>query len=230
MPRIRLTISSDMFDISPQEATIRENLPVRTLLAETRKEFNLPEDASYSLRDERTGKMLEADKTLEQQNIQTGAQLVFNMERRAPPRQNAAVHGFEKHPIGGMVQPYLREQSTGHVFEIQWQPAIIGRPDPTNTQSVQFLAVDLGNFEGSKSVSRYHARISEEAGKFYVESLADHNPAYLNKSIVRVGERRLLEQGDLITVGKINLVFGVRGNTMRAPGAGPSSTSNAPRQ
>jgi len=217
MPRIRLTIVSDLFDVSPQEVSIRENLPVRTFLTETRKEFMFPEEDIYSLRVESTGKALEPDKTLEQQNVQTGAQLVLVREQRARGiREAVAVRPEERRVIGnGVIQPYFREQGTGKIFELRFQPALIGRPDPQNPQTAEALAVNLGNFEGAKSVSRYHARITEDNGQFYLESLADHNPAYLNRSIVRVGERRLVLPNDIVTVGKFDLLFGARSGSTR---------------
>jgi hypothetical protein len=90
MARTVLTITSDLFDDSSQEASIRENLPVRTLIAEARKEFNLPE-GNYSLIMKSSGKMLDPEKTLEQSGVQTGAVLILNRERRAPVREMSSV-------------------------------------------------------------------------------------------------------------------------------------------
>jgi len=214
MARIVLTIISELFDVPNQEASIRENLPARTVLAEARKEFNLPEDGVYSLRVQSTGKILDPDKTLEQQSVQTGAVLLLNRERRAAIREVAVQAGASRITLGGAARPFLREDTTGKNFDITFQPAIIGRPDPTNPRSVELLAVNLGPLDASKSVSRYHARISEENNQYFLESLADHNPAYLNGSIVRVGEKRLLKPGDKVRTGKISLTFGVRGQTV----------------
>jgi hypothetical protein len=211
MPRIELTIASDMFD-KDQDASIRENLPVRTLITEIRREFQMPDDAMYSLRVQSTGKVLDPEKTLEQQNVSSGAILIFNRERRAAVRE-AVVGVGARNPIPGPLRPFVREDSSGAIFEIQFSPAIIGRPDPTNPESTDLLAVNVGPFDSAKSVSRYHARVSEDDGEYFLESLADHNPAYLNDSIVRMGEKRLLMQGDKIRVGKISLTFGVRVQT-----------------
>lgn len=212
MPRIEITIASDIFD-KDQDASIRENLPVRTLLSEIRREFQLPEDAVYSLRVQSTGKVLDPEKTLEQQGVSSGAILIFNRERRAAVREAAAGVGGTRTPIPGPLRPFLREDSSGAIFELQFSPAIIGRPDPTNPESAELLAVNVGPFDSAKSVSRYHARVIEDDGEYFLESLADHNPAYLNDSIVRIGEKRLLMQGDKVRVGKIMLTFGVRVQT-----------------
>jgi hypothetical protein len=89
MTRLVVTISSDLFDSPEQEASVRENLPVRTLIEETIKEFNLPEDALYVLRVESNGRLLDPEKTLEQQGIKTGERLLFSRERRAARREAA---------------------------------------------------------------------------------------------------------------------------------------------
>jgi hypothetical protein len=213
--RINLTIISDLFDEPNQEASVRENLPVRTLISEARKEFNLPDEGVYAIRIEESGKALDPDKTLEQQGVRAGMILRLARERRAPVREVVVGAGVSRVVLAGPNRPFLREDVTGKVFDIMFQPALIGRPDPTNPQSVELLAVNLGPFEGSKSVSRYHARITEEKGKFFLESLADHNPAHLNGSIVRIGDKRLLMAGDKLTIGKITLSFGLRGQTIQ---------------
>ncbi len=210
MARTVLTITSDLFDDSSQEASIRENLPVRTLIAEARKEFNLPE-GNYSLIMKSSGKMLDPEKTLEQSGVQTGAVLILNRERRAPVREMSSVmEDFSRRLISGTNRAFLREEESGHIFEIQWQPAIIGRPDANNPASASTLAVNLGPLEGSKTVSRHHARITEQGGQFFVESMADHNPTYLNEGLVRAGERRVLQPDDKIRVGKFSFVFGLK--------------------
>ncbi len=211
MARTVLTINSDLFNDEPdQEASIRENLPVRTLLAETRREFNLPE-ANYTFKVKSTGKVLDPEKTLEQMGVHTGAVLVLARERRAPVAEPLMSTDISrKLPITGPYHASLREDESGQGFEIQWQPAIIGRPDASNPNSVEMLAVNLGPFEGSKTVSRFHARITEQSGQYFIESITDHNPTYLNDSLIRMGERRFLQTGDKIRIGKFSFTFTIR--------------------
>ncbi|GAB4546938.1 MAG: hypothetical protein OHK0023_07390 [Anaerolineae bacterium] len=216
MTRTVITIISDLFDSAEQEASIRENLQIKTLIEETLKEFNLPEDALYALRIESSGKVLDPERTLEQQNIKTGERLLFTRERRAPRREAVVAGGASRAILTGPRRSFFREDSTGHIFDIAFQPAIIGRPDHQNPAANELLAVNLEGFEGAKSVSRYHARITEgEEGRMFIESLAEHNPAYLNGTIVRVGEKRVLMAGDKVRVGQISLTYGSRtGNTV----------------
>src|SRR5262249_3688285 len=108
MPRIILTISSPLFD-EDQEVSIRENLPGRTLMAEILKEYGLG-DGNYSLRFRDTNKPVDFDKTLEQSGVQTGAALMFNLERRVQVRPvMAAVDANARRPITGPVRAFLRE-------------------------------------------------------------------------------------------------------------------------
>lgn len=209
MARTVLTITSDLFDDPNQEASIRENLPIRTLIAECRREFTLP-DGNYILMIKSNGKMLDPDKTLEQSGVQTGAVLILNRERRTPVREPSIIEDFSRRMITGPVRAYVREEATGQVFDIQWQPAVIGRPDASNPASASSLAVNLGLFEGSKTVSRHHARIVEQAGQYFIESMSDHNPTYLNDGLVRAGERRILAPDDKIRAGKFTLTFGIK--------------------
>jgi hypothetical protein len=219
MARTVITIRSDLFDNAEgEEASVRENLPIRTLIAEICKEFDLPE-ATYILRNE-SGKALEPDKTLEQSNIRFGAMLVFSRERRSVQRRPADYQASQsvmltgapnsRTPIAGTSRAFLRETDTGEVYDIQWQPAIIGRPDVSNPSSAEMLAVNVGRLVGSQSVSRQHARLTELGGQYYLEALAERNPTFLNEGQVRIGEKRLLQPGDKIRVGTITFTFGVK--------------------
>jgi hypothetical protein len=109
---------------------------------------------------------------------------------------------------------YLREQSSGAVYKLHWQPAIIGRPDATK-QDDQQLAVNLTHHAAGQRVSRRHARIIEASGQFYVEQLAQ-NPTIVRDSqnlTTRVErDQRLIQNGDTIVLehSQIALKFIVR--------------------
>jgi len=153
MARIVVTISSDLFDDTEQETSIRENLPIRTLLTEAKREFSLPE-GNYSFRVKSNGKILDPEKTLEQSGIQTGAVLILSRERRSVQQSQYSAFPEEEMPrraIAGPKMAFLRDEDTGVTFDIRWQPAIIGRPDASNPESATSLAVNLGPLEGSKT-------------------------------------------------------------------------------
>lgn len=78
---------------------------------------------------------------------------------------------------------YLRYRS--HVFPINWQPAIIGRPEPAAAQN-SLLAVNLEAF--SRAVSRQHAEIVEENGRWSIRQLTA-NPILLNGTPLPFNEK-----------------------------------------
>lgn len=206
--RIRLTLTSSLFD-EDEQVSIRENLLARILVTEICKEYNLS-GGNYVLRNQSTNQIIDPDKTLEQLSVQTGAVLVFSDERRIAARAPLVANTDAHRAITGSVRAFVRELSSGQNFEILWQPAVIGRPKAGDPGSADKLAVNLEPFDGSKTVSRDHARILEQSGQYYLEPIVDNNPTALNGGVVRFGERRLLMPGDKITVGKFTLEFGTK--------------------
>lgn len=207
MERYILTISSELFDEPEQEASVRKNLTVRVLIEEIRQEFNLLE-GSYTLTLMDGDEPLDSDKTLSELGIQTGSALVFERTRARLSQQMIARGGQFFQGIHGARRMALREQDSGQVFPIRWQPAIIGRAAARDPLSAEALAVNLSDLEEGRTVSRQHAQITEYNGRYFVEALSDKNPTFLNADELAVGEKRALEPGHTIRVGKIALVFG----------------------
>lgn len=208
MERVVVTISSDLFDEVNQEASLRRNISVRTLIADTVREFSLPE-ANYSFRLANGKTPLDFEKTIDQLGIQTGAQLIFQRERRGVGRSSNRAASIGA--LSGKREAYIKAEN-GQIFEITYQPAIIGRPDAAGNTTSQSLAIDLSGFEEARSVSRRHASMTERNGNYFVESLSEHNLVQVNEDPVEVGERRRLADGDEILVGKIPLTFKLRGS------------------
>lgn len=208
MERIVVTISSDLFDETDQEASLRKNISVRTLISEIQKEFSLPE-GQYALRQKGQSRPLEQDKTFEQLGILTGAQLVFTRERRMArhqPTPERITTASAKRAITGKLAT-LRADNSDATFEIRWTPALIGRAETSNPASAAALAVNLGKLPDGKSVSRQHASITERDGIYLIESLSPNNPVKLNGDEVYPGERRSLKDGDRLLFGKVALTF-----------------------
>jgi hypothetical protein len=211
MERIILTITSDLFDdIDPrQEVSVRTNVSIRQLITAARREFNLPR-GNYVLHVAGTDSPLEIDKTLEHLGLQTGAELIFERDRRHISQVIINRGGGFFEAITTHIHATLREESSGEVFEITWQPAIIGRPDASVPASAERLAVNLGPFAEGRTVSRQHARITERGGRFFLEGLAERNPTFLNEEEVSLGEKREVKNDDRIRVGKITLILNVQ--------------------
>ena len=198
-----LELSFDVFDETEQRASVRRSLTVAELIAEIVNEFEdldgrLP--GLYGLYPEGGQRPLEESKTLTEQGVQPGDRLVFGWARD-PLRQL-------RRPITGGSQFALQEVTSQVLFGLEWQPAIIGRPDADAAHN-ELLAVNLKWLPGSRRVSRRHARITEQGGAYYLEALADKNPTTLNGRQLSLGRKYQLQVGDTIGLGisNIQLVF-----------------------
>jgi hypothetical protein len=210
--RINLTITSDLFDESAnQGASVRPNLTVRALVREIVREFGLP-PGNYVL-ELTPGEALDMEKSMDQLGIQTGAELLFKRQQHRLSRQlqrqaqQTGQSGAYFQPIPEQRRAVIRVPGSEQVFTIGWQPAIIGRPDAKNPASAETLAVNVEGIESARTVSRQHARLTEQNGQYYVESMARNNPTYLNDTALMFGEKRALRSGDHLRVGKIDLIF-----------------------
>lgn len=212
MDRIILTITSDLFDDEDQaqEASVRANLTVRALIDEIRREFSLL-DADYKLTLPGQRDPLPLDKTMEQLGLQTGAELIFERDRRRLSQRIISRGGQFFQAVTRPGQAYLQSAETGKDFPIDWQPAIIGRPDASNPASADMLAVDASVLPEARTVSRRHAQITERAGIYYLEGVSERNPTFLNGRELKLGEKHALTPGDQIRVGRVELVFNVQG-------------------
>jgi pSer/pThr/pTyr-binding forkhead associated (FHA) protein len=131
--------------------------------------------------------------TLVQLDIQPQDELLFNYVKQAN-RQMLDPHNYA----------FLKDESTNRVYEIQWQPAIIGRPTNEAEHNIM-LAVNLQLHPKGQTVSRRHAQITFSQGSFYIETLADNNPLAVNGKEVPVNARKEIKNGDRITIGRSNL-------------------------
>jgi hypothetical protein len=207
MDRVTLTITSELFDDNPQqEASVRANVTISTLIEETRQEFSLME-GTYTLSEAGEQQSLPLDQTIEQLGLQTGSELIFQRERNSISQHMIIRGGHFFQPLGDASPAFLRETTSKKVFEIEWHPAIIGRPDAGNPASADMLAVNLGEVQEAKTVSRQHARIMVQGGNYYLEPLAQQNATMLNDDLIEFGEKRRLRNGDTVCVGKVELTF-----------------------
>ena len=67
--------------------------------------------------------------------------------------------------------------------------------------------IDVSNFPNADVVSRVHAKISVEEGRFYfIEDLGSSNGTYLNGTLLKPQSRRQLKFKDKIDFGQDNKV------------------------
>lgn len=210
MDRVVITIDVGIEDIGERQVNVRRNLHLQTLLDEVRNHFDIL-DENYGLQRKGDSEPLNPARTLEQHNIQNGEVLEFVALDRSVSEAELLVNAGERLPISEDNQVYLQEERQGHVYEIRWQPAVIGRADQRDPSRNRLLAVDVSGMRGSEYVSRQHAAILEEQDQYYLESLNVRNPTYINNAPLPYGERYVLQPGDRIDVGRITLVFNQRG-------------------
>ena len=76
------------------------------------------------------------------------------------------------------------------------------------------LPITLGKMSGradfvicDNTVSKIHARIEERNGAIYVEDLNSTNGTLRNGTMIGMNEPVLLQAGDELTIGRVNLRF-----------------------
>jgi pSer/pThr/pTyr-binding forkhead associated (FHA) protein len=191
---IKLTIYSTLFsDQQDQEVIVREQLSVNRLIQEICQEYNFA-PANYILRMDDSNVVLNPDRTLEENGVQSGKKLIFEVGNHPSPGKNQYVRA-------------VLRSSTGKQFEIIRQPALIGRPNPSKQLYANMLDADLTDLDPGKTSSRPHGKITQEQGIYYLESMNNDKPAYVNNQMVPVGSKRQLQHGDKLRFGGVILDF-----------------------
>lgn len=122
-----------------------------------------------------------------------GARLVSG-EPPEPTPSESALLDFEEPVL------MLTVASSGERLRLMGQPEyILGRADPERRIWVD---VDTTDYKGWESgVSRRHARIFVQQGRFFVEDLRSANGTYLNEIRLEPGRSYELQTGDTIKLG-----------------------------
>ncbi len=194
-----IEISIDVFDQQDQRARVKTSLTVGMLIDEILREFDDLDSrnpGAYGLYLKDTTRPLDRGSTLKELDIHAQDELVFRYARTSP-----------RISLRGPQQVYLIEETTHKVFELQWVPAILGRPDAADPAHNELLAVDLSAFPDSRRVSRRHAQITLEDGQFTIESLALNNPTYLNDEREPITQKRRLLPNMRIRLGESVIVL-----------------------
>lgn len=195
-----IDVKFDIFEYVGQRAQVRKSLTISGLKEEILREFDdIPSDMTedYAIYLKGMQKPLEGAKTLSDLDIQPQDELIFD-HVRSSIRQML--------PADQVV--YFVEETTGRIFEIQWQPAIIGRPSMDIDHNI-VLAVNLESLPDGNYISRQHAEYIRENGRHFIKSLAEYNPVFLNGRKLSFGHQYEITQNDKLTLGprKISLLF-----------------------
>ncbi len=195
-----IDVKIDVFEHIGQRARLRKSLTVTGLIQEVLREFDditadTPE--KYAIYLKGFDHPLKAAETLFQLDIQPQDELVFDYVRQAIRRM-----------LDVSQYAILREDGTGKEFDIQWQPAVIGRPSTEVNHNI-ILAVNVQLLPNGKTVSRRHAQITFSEGHYFVEPLAEQNSVFLNGKELPVYGKREIRNGDKLSFGnkKLNMTF-----------------------
>ncbi len=190
------------FDIvgeqEPHRAKVRDDVSVADLMVEISRKFEISDHENYALFNDGQSTPLEKSLSLPLQDVTSGAQLIFTrpallLRKPISDSQSAALHLIAENQV---------------TYDIQWQPAIIGRPSPDASQT-SLLAVNLEWVENNRRISRQHAQITEADGTFFIESLSPNNPTFINSTRLSLDEKYPLSHGDFIILkaSRVRLEF-----------------------
>lgn len=203
--RYTITLDIKPKKIGKKKVNLRNNLIVANLIAEIQDHFSL--DGNLALQPESADKPLDSESRLNQAGIEDGDVLVCRQVQRDTGTRDAIARGVREPLPEGYKRVFLEEERTRTEYELEWQPAIIGRWDHRDPSKNRLLVADLEGLEELPTVSRHHACITVEDGKFFLEQLAARNPTYLEGTKLEQNQKYPLEPGDKIQLGRISLTF-----------------------
>ena len=129
-----IEVKIDVFEHVSQRASLRKSLTVTALIGEILKEFDdisADSPGKYAVFLKGTDHPLDANSTLVQLDIQPQDELVFNYGKQT-----------NRQMLDPKYYAALRDESQNRMYEITWQPAIIGRPTNDADHNIM-LAVNL---------------------------------------------------------------------------------------
>jgi pSer/pThr/pTyr-binding forkhead associated (FHA) protein len=224
-----IDVKIDVFEQTGQRARLRKSLTVNDLIGEILREFDdITADSpeKYAIYLKGFDHPLRPAETLAQLDIQPQDELVFEYVRQTIRRM-----------LDVSQYATLHEEGTGKEFDIQWQPAVIGRPS-TDVDHNIILAVNVQLLPDGKTVSRRHAQITFSEGRYFVEALAEQNPTFVNGKELPALSKREIRNGDKLTFGnnRLTMTFATRSpresrGAASAPSrAEPAASAPAARQ
>jgi pSer/pThr/pTyr-binding forkhead associated (FHA) protein/uncharacterized ubiquitin-like protein YukD len=195
-----IDVKINVFEHTGQKARVRRSITVKTLIDEILKEFDDIDAQSpekYSIQLEGMDKPLNVNQTLAQLDIQPQDELTI-----------AYLHQTIRKMLEPKDQATLREETSNISFDIQWTPALIGRPSTEVNHNIM-LAVNMQLLAVGITISRKHAQLVFSEGIYYIEPLAANNPTFLNGKMLQTNSLNKLQSGDRIAFGqhKVSFVF-----------------------
>ena len=211
-----IDVKINVFEHTAQRARIRKSLTINQLIEEILKEFDdIGADSveRYTLQLKGVERTLNSNLTMLQLDIQP---------------QDEFTLGYAQQTIRQMLDPQyyatLRDESTDKVFDIQWHPAVIGRPSTEVNHNIM-LAVNMQLLPTGMTISRKHAQITFSNGSYFLEALSENNPTIVNGKEIPFNGIREIRSGDRIQLGqhKVGMIFETqgRGAAVQRPASQP---------
>lgn len=207
MDRLNLTVDIKPNKIGPKRINVRDSLMVGNLIAEIQDKFNL--GGTLQLRPKGSSDVLAWEVPLDQAGVEEDTVLFCEQVIEETGTLDRIELGVRDPIEGDFKRVYLVEKQTLLEFDLDWQPAIIGRRDHRNPSKNRLLAVDLEGVEDLPTVSRHHACITTSGGKFFIEQIQERNPTYVDGQKLDPNVKSALPAGAVIQVGRISLTFNV---------------------
>jgi pSer/pThr/pTyr-binding forkhead associated (FHA) protein len=195
-----IDVKINVFEHTGQRARVRRSITVKTLIDEILKEFDDIDTDSpekYSIQLEGVNKPMNVNQTLAQLDIQPQDELTI-----------AYLHQTIRKMLDPKDHASLREETSNISFDIQWTPAVIGRPSTEVNHNIM-LAVNMQLLAIGITISRKHAQIVFSDGVFYLEPLSANNPTFLNGKMLQTNSLNKIKSGDHLAFGqhKVSFVF-----------------------
>jgi pSer/pThr/pTyr-binding forkhead associated (FHA) protein len=191
-------VKIDIFEHTGQRAKILRNLTISGLVDEIFKEFDdIPSDTptKYGVYLKGNPKPLRSNATMTELDLQPQDELTFE---------------YRQQNIREMLQPKdfasLTDPVTGRRYEVQWSPAIIGRPTAEADHNMM-LAVNVELLPKGMTISRRHAQITFADDRYFVEPLAENNPVFVNGKEMPMGAMWEIKNGDQVTFGRYEVTL-----------------------
>ncbi len=209
MDRLNITIEVLANNIGVKRANVRGTMLVSSLVANVQDKFNLDGRFDLYLKGNRQALNPEAD--LAECGVVEGSVMACARVREDTGTTEAIRQGIRNRFSKKFRRVYVVEESNRIEYDLLWSPSVIGRKDHSNPSNNRLLAVDLGEADGSSTVSRHHACITEQGGSFFIESVNDRNLTIVNGQKIRPGTKYPLPAGAVIQVGNLSLAFNLVG-------------------
>lgn len=191
-------VKIDVFEHTGQRTKILRNLTISGLMDEIFKEFDdIPSESStkYAVYLKGTPKPLRSNATITELDLQPQDELIFEYR-----------HQNIREPLLPQDYAFLTDDITGRKYDIQWQPALIGRPTAEADHNLM-LAVNVELLPKGMTISRKHAQITYSDEKYFIESLAENNPVFVNRSEMPTGAMWEIKNGDRLTFGRYDVTL-----------------------